>query len=170
MYAICNSIFKYTKDQNHFIELWHVIWQFKPDDVHNGIIHYTLSKYIMNIYWMLLVIVGIFSICKYLILNRPPEYFFDEMQNGAIWYHFGFSYNIESSTTLYDFDRQEFLKIFQNLPFVSEQIRTPPLLCTSPLQNLCEYASILHSRPNISFQTSQYTKWSFSSSARYRRG
>jgi hypothetical protein len=66
---------------------------------------------------------------------------FDEMQNGAIWGHFRVSYNIESSTILMT-DRQEYLKIVKNLPFVSWQIRTLPLLCTSPLQNLDEYASI----------------------------
>ena len=43
--------------------------------------------------------------------------FFDEMQNGAIWDHFRVSYNIESSTILMT-DRQEFLKLVQNLPFV----------------------------------------------------
>ena len=40
---------------------------------------------------------------------------FDEMQNGAIWGHFRVSYNIESSTIL----MTEFLKIVQNLPFVT---------------------------------------------------
>jgi hypothetical protein len=44
--------------------------------------------------------------------------FVDEMENGAIWGHFRVSYNIESSTILKT-DRQEFLKIVQNLPFVS---------------------------------------------------
>jgi hypothetical protein len=44
--------------------------------------------------------------------------FFYEMQNGAIWGHFRVSYKIESSTILKT-DRQEFLKIVQNLPFVS---------------------------------------------------
>jgi hypothetical protein len=39
------------------------------------------------------------------------------MQNGAIWNHFRVSYNIESSTILM-IDRQEFLKLVQNLPFV----------------------------------------------------
>jgi hypothetical protein len=43
---------------------------------------------------------------------------FDEMQNGAIWGHFRVSYNIESSTILMT-DRQEYLKIVKNLPFVS---------------------------------------------------
>jgi hypothetical protein len=66
---------------------------------------------------------------------------FDEMQNGAIWGHFRVSYSIESSTILMT-DRQEYLKIVNNVPFVSWQIRTLPLLCTSPLQNLGEYASI----------------------------
>jgi hypothetical protein len=60
---------------------------------------------------------------------------FDEMQNGAIWGHFRVSYNIESSTILMT-DRQEYLKIVKNVLFVSWQIRTLPLLCTSPLQNL----------------------------------
>jgi hypothetical protein len=46
------------------------------------------------------------------------DFVFDEMQNGAIWGHFRVSYNIESSTILKT-DRQEFLKIVQNLPFVS---------------------------------------------------
>jgi hypothetical protein len=36
------------------------------------------------------------------------------MQNGVIWGHFRVSYNIESSTILKT-DRQEFLKIVQNL-------------------------------------------------------
>jgi hypothetical protein len=66
---------------------------------------------------------------------------FDEMHHGAIWGHFRVSYNIESSTILMT-DRQEYLKIVKNLPFVSWQIRTLPLLCTSPLHNLGEYASI----------------------------
>ena len=62
---------------------------------------------------------------------------FDEMQNGAI----RVSYNIESSTILMT-DSQEYLKIVKNLHFVSWQIRTLPLLCTSPFQNLGEYSSI----------------------------
>ena len=66
---------------------------------------------------------------------------FDEVQNGAIWGHFRVSDNIESSTILLT-DRQEYFKIVKNLPFVSWQIRTLPLLCTSPLQNLGEYNSI----------------------------
>jgi hypothetical protein len=66
---------------------------------------------------------------------------FDEMQNGAIWGQFRVSYNIELSTILLT-DRQEYLKIVKYLPFVSWQIRTLPLLCTSPLQNLGEYASM----------------------------
>ena len=45
------------------------------------------------------------------------NFYFDEMQNGAIWDHFRVSYNIESSTILMT-DRQEFLKLVQNLPFV----------------------------------------------------
>ena len=45
-------------------------------------------------------------------------FFFEEMQYGSIWGHFKVSYNIESSTILMT-DRQEFLKIVQNLPFVS---------------------------------------------------
>ena len=61
---------------------------------------------------------------------------FDEMQNGAIWGYFRVSYNIESSTILMT-DRQEYLKIVKNVPFMSWQIRTLPLL-----QNLGEYASI----------------------------
>ena len=43
---------------------------------------------------------------------------FDEMQNGAIWGHFRVSYNIESSTILMT-NRQEYLKIVKDLPFVS---------------------------------------------------
>jgi hypothetical protein len=66
---------------------------------------------------------------------------FDDMQNGVIWGHLRVSYNIESSTILMT-DRQEYLKIVKNLPFVSWQIRTLPFLCASPLQNLGEYASI----------------------------
>ena len=66
---------------------------------------------------------------------------FDEMQNGAIWGHFRVSYNTESSTILFT-DIQEYLQIVKHLPFVSWQIRTLPLLSTSPLQNLGEYASI----------------------------
>jgi hypothetical protein len=66
---------------------------------------------------------------------------FDEMQNSAIWGHCGVSYNIESNTILMT-DRQEYLIIVKNLPFVSWQMRTLPLLCTSPLQNLGEYASM----------------------------
>ena len=66
---------------------------------------------------------------------------FDEMQNIAIWGHFRVSYNIESSTILMT-DRQGYLKIVKNVPFVSWQIRTISLLCTSPPQNLGEYASI----------------------------
>jgi hypothetical protein len=58
------------------------------------------------------------------------------VQNGAIWGHFRVSYNIESSTILMT-DRQEYLKIVKNVPFMSWQIRTLPLL-----QNLGEYASI----------------------------
>jgi hypothetical protein len=54
---------------------------------------------------------------------------FDEMQNGAI-------------CTILMTDRQEYLKILKNLPFVSWQIRTLPLLCISSLQNLGKYASI----------------------------
>ena len=61
---------------------------------------------------------------------------FDEMHHGAIWGHFRVSYNIESSTILMT-DRQEYLKIVKNVPFMSWQIRTLPLL-----QNLGEYASI----------------------------
>jgi hypothetical protein len=61
---------------------------------------------------------------------------FDKMQNGAIWGYFRVSYNIESSTILMT-DRQEYLKIVKNVPFMSWQIRTLPLL-----QNLGEYASI----------------------------
>ena len=54
-----------------------------------------------------------------IILERGVwDFVFDEMQNGAIWGHFRVSYNIESSTILKT-DRQEFLKIVQNLPFVS---------------------------------------------------
>jgi hypothetical protein len=45
---------------------------------------------------------------------------FDEMQNGAMWGHFRVSYNIESSTIVMT-DRQEYLKIVNNLPFVSCQ-------------------------------------------------
>jgi hypothetical protein len=66
---------------------------------------------------------------------------FEEMQNGAIWGHLRVSYNIESSTMLMT-DRQEYLQIVKHLPFVSWQIRILPLLSTSPLQNLGEYASI----------------------------
>ena len=47
----------------------------------------------------------------------PPDFSFDEMQNGAIWGHFRVSYNIKSSTILMT-NRQEFLKLVQNLPFV----------------------------------------------------
>ena len=46
-----------------------------------------------------------------------PLKIFDEMQNGAIWGHFRVSYNIKSSTILMT-NRQEFLKLVQNLPFV----------------------------------------------------
>jgi hypothetical protein len=67
---------------------------------------------------------------------------FYEMQNGTIWGHFRVSYNIESRPILMT-DRQQYLKIVKNVPFVSWQIRTLPLLLyTSPLQNLGEYASI----------------------------
>jgi hypothetical protein len=43
----------------------------------------------------------------------------DEMHNGAIWGHFRVSYNIESSTILMTLIDKNFVKIFQNLPFVS---------------------------------------------------
>jgi hypothetical protein len=82
---------------------------------------------------------------------------FDEMQNRAIWGHFRVSYNIESSTILMT-DRQEYL------PFVTWQIRTLPLLCTSPLQNLGEYASILEKicinprEDSLSFFTADLTQ------------
>jgi hypothetical protein len=43
------------------------------------------------------------------VMTAPRlNFFFDEMQNGAIWDHFRVSYNIESSTILMT-DRQEFL-------------------------------------------------------------
>ena len=51
--------------------------------------------------------------------GRGFENLFDEMQNGAIWGHYRVSYNIEFKHNFNDFDRQEFLKIVQNLPFVS---------------------------------------------------
>ena len=47
----------------------------------------------------------------------PTDFSFNEMQNGAIWGHFRVSYNIKSSTILMT-NRQEFLKLVQNLPFV----------------------------------------------------
>jgi hypothetical protein len=56
-----------------------------------------------------------------MILERRRGFgiFYYEMQNGAIWGHFRVSYNIESSTILMTFDRQKFLKIVHNMPFVS---------------------------------------------------
>ena len=38
-------------------------------------------------------------------------YFFDEMQNGAIWGHFRVSYDIESSTILMTLIDKNFLKL-----------------------------------------------------------
>ena len=59
--------------------------------------------------------------------------FFDEIQNGAIWGHFRVSYNIESSTILMTLIEKNFLKFSKIYPSC---LRTPPLLCTGPLQNL----------------------------------
>jgi hypothetical protein len=50
--------------------------------------------------------------------RRGSGIFFEEMQNGAIWGHFKVSYN-RIKHYFNDFDRQEFPKIVQNLPFVS---------------------------------------------------
>jgi hypothetical protein len=43
-------------------------------------------------------------------------YFFDEMQNGAIWGHFRVSYNIESSTILMTLIDKNFLKLSKICP------------------------------------------------------
>ena len=51
--------------------------------------------------------------------GRGSGFFFDEMQNGAIWGHFRVSYNIESSTISMTLIDKNFFKISQNLPFVS---------------------------------------------------
>jgi hypothetical protein len=50
--------------------------------------------------------------------GRGSGIFFYEMQNGEIWGHFRVSYN-RIKHNFNDFDRQEFLKIVKNLPFVS---------------------------------------------------
>ena len=43
-------------------------------------------------------------------------FFFEEMQNGAIWGHFKVSYNIESSTILMTLIDKNFLKLFKSCP------------------------------------------------------
>jgi hypothetical protein len=43
-------------------------------------------------------------------------FFFDEMQNGAIWGHFRVSYNIESSTILMTLIDKNFLKLSKICP------------------------------------------------------
>ena len=90
------------------------------------------------------------------------------MQNGAIWGHFKVSYNIESSTILMTLIDKNFLKLSKFLADMNTSIA----LYKSTSKSRLIYASIqgkmpviLHGRPNISFQTSQYTKWPFSSSA-----
>jgi hypothetical protein len=53
---------------------------------------------------------------------------------------------ITEAGTVYTSGSHEIIPVLMGflllMPFVSDKIRTPPLLCTSPLQNLDEYAPI----------------------------
>jgi hypothetical protein len=48
--------------------------------------------------------------------GRGSGIFFEEMQNGAIWGHFKFSFNIESSTILMTLIDKNFLKLSKICP------------------------------------------------------
>jgi hypothetical protein len=48
--------------------------------------------------------------------GRGLGFFFDEMQDGAIWGHFRVSYNIESSTILMTLIDKNFLKLSKICP------------------------------------------------------
>jgi hypothetical protein len=72
--------------------------------------------------WINRFFFSLFELCRG---RGSGIYFFDEMQNGAIWGHFRVSYDIESSTilmTLIDKNYAVSWKIFSNLFSIGSQI------------------------------------------------